>query len=609
LNTKFILIPTRSASSRRWWLLALVLLFAVTTFRFQHIPDTYMREDEEIAFRTTAHSLESAIRYQAEHDVQAPIWFASFWLWQQYAGSSEYAGRVYSILLSALTLALVYQVGRRWFGAPRYGLFVMAAVGVNAYATIFSLEIRPYALIMLVTTINMLLFYRWLRHETRRTALLYGVSIALLLWIHYLSAFVVAGQVIYLLLTGRLFQKRILKQDFVAAVTALVLWLPWLPVFISQLAALRHVETASGDYRGLGIGSTAELTTPETILRLVNVATNGLPLLYGLVLIAGLMLLWRHAGYRIALVWALLIPAINLIVNLAAAVYTQRYISFISLGVAIAMGAALAALPARARWQALVGFAALSLWALPSQLPFHVPHRAIFQAMSDIAESGDVVVFEQADEGDNLVRWQIDHYLAPDLRAAEIDSPSDAENARGIWLVTQRLFEPDVQTAFNRLEVTHPLQTVIGSCNPEWCYVAQRLQGPPEEESILFGDKMAFWGADIDLVTPTRIDVRLWWRVEAAPDTNLSISVQVLNEQGQLVAQNDGTINHYGTLVETSQLEPNKIYIDSRSILPVQPLPDGAYHLSLVVYQSWDGMRLTLPDGSDTLELGTITLP
>src|SRR5215207_9557052 len=164
-------MPARGANPRQWWLLALLLLFAMTAFRIHRIPETYMREDEEIAFRTTALTLESSIRYQIQSDVHAPLWFASFWLWQQYAGSSEYMGRVYSILLSALTLALMYQLGRRWFGAPRYGLFVVVAVGANAYATIYSLEIRPYALVMLVTTINMLLYFRWLKYETQRTAL------------------------------------------------------------------------------------------------------------------------------------------------------------------------------------------------------------------------------------------------------------------------------------------------------------------------------------------------------------------------------------------------------------------------------------------------------
>jgi hypothetical protein len=63
------------------------------------------------------------------------------------------------------------------------------------------------------------------------------------------------------------------------------------------------------------------------------------------------------------------------------------------------------------------------------------------------------------------------------------------------------------------------------------------------------------------------------------------------------------------TAAQTSQLEPGRIYIDRRALVPPAPLPAGTYALALVVYQSWDGARLTLPDGTDSLVLDTLTLP
>lgn len=598
-----------SANPRRWWLLGLALLFAITVYRVANIEHTYMREDEEIAFRTTASTLEYTIRYQAENDVHAPLWFASFWLWQQFAGSFEFTGRVYSIFLSAITLALMYQLARRWFGAARYGVFAVAAVGVNAYTYIYAMEIRPYALVMLVATVNMLLFHRWLTRQSVRAALAYGVSVALMMWIHYFLAFLVAAQVVYLLLSRRLFSRRVFRQSVLSALAALLLWLPWLPVFISQVSALKRIESASGDVRGLaGIGSTTEPTSLEAVLGLANVATNGLPLLYAVVLIVGVALLWRRTGYRLALAWALLVPAINLTVNLVASVYTQRYQSYISLGVALAAGAALAALPSRGRWLALAGFAIVSLWMLPSQLPFHIPHRYIFQTVAENAKPGDVIYFEEADESDKLVRWQIDHYLPAELRAREVRNERVAAQSRGIWFVTKRFLRPEIQDIFRNLERNHPLQMVVGDCNPQWCYLAQRLEGTPWQRPLRFGEHMAFWGADIDSIAPDRMDVRLWWRVSQPPPFDYSIGIHLLDAAGNLVAQDDGAIHHYDTVVQTSSMEADKIYIDSRSILPPVPLPSGDYRLVLVVYQSWDNVRLTLPDGSDTLEIGTITL-
>lgn len=596
--------------SRVWRWAALVALLAVFALRVGMISETYMREDEEIAFRTTAHNLGFTVYYQAEQDVHAPVWFVSFWLWQQVAGTGEFTARIYSILLSTVALALLYQLGRRWFGAPRYGVFAVVALGGSAYATIYSMEIRPYALVMLLAAANMLLFRRWLMREDWRSALVYGASVALLLWTHYFLAFLVLAQGVYVLVFKRL-SRRLVLQGLGAGALAFLLWSPWFPVFLNQIETLKRVESASGDFRALGISSTTAPTTPETIWNLVLLATNGQPLLYALVVAVGIILWRRHGGYRLALMWALGVPTLNLLINLFTAVHTPRYLSYMTLGLALVVAAGLGRLSPRLRWPALASFAAICLWALPSQLPAdRVPHRRIFQSMSEQARPGDALYFVQAGESDLLVQWQLDHYLAPELRANEIDTLTEAQAAPAVWFVTADFFDAGVQEQFRAIEAEHPLQAVVGSCNRRWCFLAQRLAGPPRTEPALFGGQMAFWGAETPLVTPARIEARLWWRVDEAPPLDYSISLRLLDASGALVAQNDGPIRlASGAVVQTSQLEPGRYVIDERALTSDTPLPAGDYRLQLVLYQSWDATRLTLPNGSDTLDLSTLTLP
>ncbi len=98
--------------------------------------------------------------------------------------------------------------------------------------------------------------------------------------------------------------------------------------------------------------------------------------------------------------------------------------------------------------------------------------------------------------------------------------------------------------------------------------------------------------------------------MEQRPDLDYSISLQLLSSSGALVAQRDGPINQFGVRVfETSQLEPGQIYIDHRTLALPADLSAGEYALALVVYQSWDGVRLRLPDGRDQLILDFITIP
>jgi hypothetical protein len=579
-----------------------------------------MREDEEIAYRSTQNDLGYTVQFQAERDVHAPLWFASFWLWQQFMGDSEYMGRVYSIFLSLLTMALVYQIGRHWFSAPSYGLFALAVLGVNSYFFIYSLEIRPYALVMLAATVSMWRFWRWLEVRTVQAAVSYGLSLAVMLYIHYFLGFLILVQVLYFYVLARPTLKTII-QTAVAGMVLIVLFLPWLPVLVGQIQTLQRIEAETT--RGIGIANTTEPTTVEAVMRLVNVATNGQPGLYALALLIGLIVLPRTAGYRIALLWGIGVPVLAFVINLFASVYTQRYVTYLSVGLALAVGASLAALGELnsqvaknakiVSLAALAGFAGICLWTLPSQLPQdRIPYRDLLRNLSAAALPGDVVFFDHADTNDNFAQWQYRHYLIPDLREGAVNRLDAAQQARRVWYITTHWFDVAVRETFAELERSHPVQQVLhpSRCDRQWCYLIQLMEAPPWDEPAMFGEEMAFWGADVDRVNGGAIETRLWWRVEQRPHLDYSTSLQLLDSSGALVAQADGPINHYGTVVvETSQLEPGRIYIDHRSITLPPELPTGDYSLALVVYQPSDGVRLALADGGGSLVLDTFTIP
>lgn len=593
----------------RTWAAALLLIAVLVGWRIIAIQHTYMRDDEEIAFRTTQYDLGYTLWYQAQQDIQAPLWFALFWAWQQVAGSSEFAARILSILLMMLTLALVYRIGRRWFGHPYYGLFAVAVLGVNSYFFIYTLEIRPYPLVMLTAALSMWCFERWLTQGTPRAAAAYGLTLALALYVHYFLMFLVAAQVLYLL--PRLTRTRAAQFAGMAAL-GFVLWLPWLPNFFSQLAILRRLAEEAGAVYGLGIGttSTAEPTNALTISRLLTIATNGLPALYAAALLIGLGAARRLIRYWLALAWAVAVPVIALVLNLVMAVYAQRYVSYLAVGLALACAAALGSLrPRLFRWGALAAFIGLNAWALGGQLPVRVPFRDLFTAMSAQAAAGDVVYFRRGGEIDNFVLWQARAYLSPEFEIILDHDLAAAQAARRAWFVTSEWFDPEVRADFERLEVTHPLQQVLGQCDRAWCYLAQLMEAPPQAEPTQFGGVLPFRGADIDSVTAQTIQVRLWWQTKTPILLDYSIGLHLLDGAGNLVAQSDGAIQHYGAeTVQTSRMQPGRIYIDYRTLELPPDLPDGTYQLALVVYQSWDSARLTLPDGTDSLPLAAVEL-
>jgi len=573
---------------------------------------TQLHPDETLVYLFTRFDAAYAVNYLATADIQAPLWLALFWYWRHlFLGDSEFAGRMLSLLFSLITLALSYRIGRDWFGKPRYGFFAMLTLGMSAYFLNYALEIRPYALVMLLSTLSMWLLARWLTRGTWRLAVAYGVVTALMFYVHYFTMFLVIAQVLYFLL--RRPSRQLVFQAIGAFALTFLLWLPWLPSFLNQASLIRQVVAEAGNGYALGIGtpSTTQPTSLKAVVDLASLASNGLPILYAGVALLGVLLLWRSAYYRLALMWAFGVPLIALVTNLFVEVFTPRYIVYMVVGLALVLSAALATLRRPVLRNLAFGiFVTINLLAVPSWLPVRPPYRDLYAQVSAAARIGDVVLNVPESAYDQFFQWEQRQYLPQALQADIATNLEQAEQARRIWFMTSDWFNPLVRDQFNALEPTHPVQRVIGQCDNSWCYLAQLMEAPPLTDAQRFGENVDFWGIDVDEVTADSIATRLWWRVEQTPSLDYSISLRLVNSTGEVVAQNDGAINHYGAqIVQTSQLEPGRIYIDWRTLSLPPELPAGVYTLQLVVYQSWDGTRLLLPDGSDTLTLDTVIRP
>lgn len=594
----------------RSWLAGVAVLFLCAVVLIVGVNWVHMRADESLVYDFTRSDLSYLVTYLAAQDSHPPLWFSSFWLWRQLVGDSEYAGRLLAAFYSLLALAVMYQIGQRWFGAPRYGLLTMALLGVNTFFFIHALEIRPYGLIMLLVATSMWTFQRWLTRRTGRAAFWYALTLGAMLYIHYFLFVFMLVQVVCFLLARpgwRMFRQAI----HVVTMTVLI-WLPWLPFAVYQVIHVRQAEMVGGNERGLlGAGSTTEPTSLEAALRLARLATNGQLLLYGLLLIVGLIYWWRKANYRLALAWAFGVPAMSMLVNLAVAVYVPRYVVYMVLGVGLVAGVGLAVLPTRIRWPGALLAVAIGLVTLPDQMPARVPLRDLYREVSAAALPEDVIFFDSGGLGDGFVRGQVRRYLDPDLWARRVTSIEEARQHRRIWYVTDEEWREDyTREHFAQIERDHPLQEIIGQCDQDWCYLLQLLEGPPLPKAVPFGGILNFYGMDKDTHTPGTLAVRLWWGAAETPVLDYSIGLQLLDSAGKLVAQADGPITDWYSQqpLQTSQLMPGKIYIDSRSIVLPTDLAPGDYQLVLVVYQSWDGTRLTLPDDSDHLALQTIQL-
>jgi hypothetical protein len=358
-------------------------------------------------------------------------------------------------------------------------------------------------------------------------------------------------------------------------------------------------------------------TTPQSVVKFVNLATNAQPLLYALILLAGMALLWRKRRYWLAAAWGIGLPVFTFLINLIIPVYEPRYASPLVPGLGLVVGISLAALPGRwIKGAALGVFTVLALLTVQTGVANRPPLRGYLRQLDAAFRPGEVV-FLDGIYLDLVGNYQyrhyapsvMDHLVSPQPRNDFVRAVDDnATLPRCVWFVTDNWFDPTVRAHFDSLVATRPLQRVIGDQR----YLFQQLCAPPEVEPRLFGDSLRFRGADIESVTREQVTLKLWWDVLKPPGYDYSISVQLLDPAGKLVTQSDGPIIDYWGRgpIQTSTLVPGDIYIHHPTLTVPPGTPPGQYRLSLTVYQSWDGTRLPVAGATDNLLFfDSLTLP
>jgi len=183
-------------------------------------------------------------------DVHPPLYFLLLDAWTWVAGESVYALRLLSTFFSLIALAATYAIGRRLVNwqAGLAALLILATAGMFVY---YSREMRMYTLLLALATLSMLAYLRWLDRPTLLSAILYGGLLAALLYTHYAGALIVLTQFAHLLLS----QPRRILRWLIPAGLALLLYLPWIPVILDQLAIFGRPGAPPFDDAGVALAA------------------------------------------------------------------------------------------------------------------------------------------------------------------------------------------------------------------------------------------------------------------------------------------------------------------------------------------------------------------
>jgi hypothetical protein len=184
-------------------------------------------------------------------DVHPPLYFALLYGWVRAAGEPVYALRLLSVLFGMIGLAATYAVGRRLFD-PATGLIALVILGTASFFVYYTREARMYTLLLALAALATWAYLSWRARPSLLRALIYGLLLAALLYTHYAGALVILTHGLHLVLWSLIFSprpqahftERPAARSFLAPgkflipyALALLLYLPWLPIFLDQMRA------------------------------------------------------------------------------------------------------------------------------------------------------------------------------------------------------------------------------------------------------------------------------------------------------------------------------------------------------------------------------------
>lgn len=193
-------------------------------------------------------SLTDAIKALSGNPEHPPLYYLMARFMIQWFGNPV-AARILSVLISFLVFPCLYWLCLELFESPLVGWIGIALASVSPFYLMLAQEARQYSFWIVITLLSSTALLRSLRIKTKRSWLIYGITVALGIYFHLFFLWVAIGHGIYVLLRERFQVSKNLIAYLIASLVGLLSFIPWILVIITQLKIVEQKTKWVSSYK------------------------------------------------------------------------------------------------------------------------------------------------------------------------------------------------------------------------------------------------------------------------------------------------------------------------------------------------------------------------
>lgn len=584
-----------SKTARLWLLTAFLVVGAGLRILQMTQPDIWFDEGFTYYALKVPNLFDALLR-----DDHPPTYFALLKLWTTFAGQSELGLRYLSALLAMITLATMYPlaqevskhrpVAHKW-AVPILAVFALMLLDMQQY---IAQEARMYALYVWFASVSMWAFLRWQRLEKPYLLVIWMIFTALCVYTHYLGAWTGVTQGIFalLFLRGR---KRFIAIG--ALVVSALLFVPWL-LYAVVPYQLNKVSTQP-------IGTKSNW---QTVILFIEVFLSKQWVLIGTLVLLGVVGVgagnrwkWQLSKISVLLVLWVLVPFwLTYAFNFAVDILADHRLAQLDLPLALLIAYGLFNIPTPSRWFFVAVFFLYGVSNFDIYRP-RQPWAEFGRDAGEFARVGEAMLIDVGG-GDYQLEYYIDRFAPNGIEVRSIkrwqawypdtfwfEIRDYLHQFDTVWFARWSAF--DLDPIANDLGFTKTSSRHSPDWEQNWyTYRYDRLPQTPPLAYFENGMTLVHQVVDAESL---RVD--LWWRTDRLLEREYTVSVFLLDEAGQLVAQYDSfpLVGEYST----TRWQVGETVFDPRPLqLKGEALPMGRYQVGVSVYWWQDGIQQVLSE-------------